>query len=211
MANDSPSAPKIRSYQCLFVLYPESQQAAIEYVQQNYPCAWALHDKDVYTQGAYDNHVAKHGTPPDWKVGDIKKAHIHFVCKFKNQRYFSGIANDISRKSGLTIPENTIRRCNNLYKAYVYLWHAHSPDKFLYDESIVGLHEFDPPSEQGDCSQLEEEQVQALLNMPTFSCVREMANWAFENGCWAVFKKNYHMWKDIHVENQFVEKCKDFK
>ena len=40
----------------------------------NLPCAWALHDKDVYTQSAFDAYVKKHeGTLPDWMPGDLKK------------------------------------------------------------------------------------------------------------------------------------------
>lgn len=195
--------PKIRSYQCIFVLYPESQQSAIDWVQENFPCAWALHDKDVRLQEDFDKYVKNHdGKLPDWKVGDLKKPHVHFVCKFANQRYFSGIAKAISNGSGISIPENTIRRCNNLYKAYVYLWHLLTPNKFKYDETIVGLHDFDPPTEVENIGQLEDEQVQALLNMPNFKTVKEMATWAFENGCWASFKKNYILWKDIHVESK---------
>ncbi|MCO7111149.1 hypothetical protein NIA69_21060 [Gemmiger formicilis] len=41
----------------MFVLYPESQQAAIDYCKQNLPCAWALHDKDVHMQAAFDDYV----------------------------------------------------------------------------------------------------------------------------------------------------------
>ena len=41
----------------MFVLYPESQQVAIDYCKQNLPCAWALHDKDVYSQAAFDAYV----------------------------------------------------------------------------------------------------------------------------------------------------------
>lgn len=36
----------------MFVLYPESQETAIKYAQENFPCAWALHDKDVHTEKA---------------------------------------------------------------------------------------------------------------------------------------------------------------
>lgn len=43
---NSPKSPK--AYQFMFVLYPESQQAAIDYIKANWPCAWALHDKDTY-------------------------------------------------------------------------------------------------------------------------------------------------------------------
>lgn len=99
----------------MFVLYPESQQVAIDYCKQNLPCAWALHDKDVYSQAAFDAYVKKHeGTLPDWMPGDLKKPHVHFVCSFPNARYFSGIAKEIG------VEVNVIRKVNNLYKAYVY-------------------------------------------------------------------------------------------
>lgn len=115
---DTKAPPRLRSRQCMFVLYPESQQAAIDYCKQNLPCAWALHDKDVYSQAAFDAYVKKHeGTLPDWMPGDLKKPHVHFVCSFANARYFSGIAKEIG------VEVNVIRKVNNLYKAYVYLWH----------------------------------------------------------------------------------------
>ena len=62
--NTLKAPPKIRSRQCMFVLYPESQQSIIEYCQNNLPCAWALHDKDIYS------HDSKDGT---YKKGDLKK------------------------------------------------------------------------------------------------------------------------------------------
>lgn len=42
----------------MFVLYPESQQRAIEYAQKNFPCAWALHDKDVHAEKDYSKYLA---------------------------------------------------------------------------------------------------------------------------------------------------------
>lgn len=101
----------------MFVLYPESQQRAIEYAQKNFPCAWALHDKDVHAEKDYSKYLDKYGEPPEWKAGDLKKPHVHFVCSFPNARYFSGIAKELG------VPVQTIRKVNNLYKAYVYLWH----------------------------------------------------------------------------------------
>ena len=112
---ETQSPPKkLRSRQCMFVLYPESQETAIKYAQENFPCAWALHDKDVHTEKAYQAYIEKNGEPPEWQPGDLKKPHIHFVCSFPNARYFSGIARDLG------VPVNTIRKVNNLYKAYVY-------------------------------------------------------------------------------------------
>ena len=171
--------------QCMFVLYPESQQDVIAYVQQHFSCAWALHDKDVYEQDAPDG---------SYRTGDLKKPHVHFVCRFRNPRTFSGIAKELG------VPVNTIRRCNDLYAAYVYLWHGDTPDKYQYDAQIVQTHEFDPPEKGSGSGKEEEAQVELLLEMPSFSSTREMARWAFENGCWATFKSSYGIWRDIRNE-----------
>lgn len=134
---ETQSPPKrLRSRQCMFVLYPESQETAIKYAQENFPCAWALHDKDVHTEKAYQAYIEKNGEPPEWQPGDLKKPHIHFVCSFPNARYFSGIARDLG------VPVNTIRKVNNLYKAYVYLWHmetviAAMSDVFTLSGTVV--------------------------------------------------------------------------
>lgn len=194
---DTKAPPRLRSRQCMFVLYPESQQASIDYCKQNLPCAWALHDKDVYTQAAFDAYVKKHeGTLPDLMPGDLKKPHVHFVCSFPNARYFSGIAKEIG------VEVNVIRKVNNLYKAYVYLWHMLDPDKYQYSKDIVGTHEFEEPSEHAGMSQMEDDQVQILLDMPTFDTFNELCRWAYEQGCWATFKNNYAMWRDQFIERQ---------
>lgn len=203
MADSKPSP--FRNRQCMFVLYPESQQPVIDFVQQNYPCAWALHDKDTHTQGDYDAYIAKHdGQKPDWNPGDIKKPHIHFVCRFSNARYFSGIAKELG------VPENTIRKCNNLYKAFVYLWHMLDPDKYQYSPSIVGRHDWEDPSDHAGMSQAEDDQVQILLDMPSFHTFNDMARWAYENGCWASFKKNYSLWRDIFLERSSLARSVDY-
>ena len=77
---------------------------------------------------------------------------------------------------------------NNLYKAYVYLWHLLDPDKYQYSKDIVGTHEFEEPSEHAGMSQMEDDQVQILLDMPTFDTFNELCRWAYEQGCWATFK-----------------------
>lgn len=158
---DTKAPPRLRSRQCMFVLYPESQQVAIDYCKQNLPCAWALHDKDVYSQAAFDAYVKKHdGTLPDWMPGDLKKPHIHFVCSFPNARYFSGIAKEIG------VEVNVIRKVNNLYKAYVYLWHLLDPDKYQYSKDIVGTHEFEEPSEHAGMSQMEDDKFRFCWTCP---------------------------------------------
>ena len=192
---DSSAPPRLRSRQCMFVLYPESQQSSIDYCKQNLPCAWALHDKDVYSQASYDSYIKKHdGEKPEWQPGDVKKPHVHFVCSFPNARYFSGIAKEIG------VETNVIRKVNNLYKAYVYLWHQNDPDKYQYEPDIVGLHDFDPPAQNEGVT--EEEQVETMFNAPVFSTVKELARWAYDNGCWSTFRKNYGLWKDIQDESK---------
>ncbi|MCO7109388.1 replication protein [Gemmiger formicilis] len=68
------------------------------------------------------------------------------MVKFKNARYITGVAKEIRKHS--EINDAAIKKCYNLYKAYVYLWHQNDPDKFQYDpEQVVGLHDFDPPQQ----------------------------------------------------------------
>ena len=87
-----PSTKSPKAYQFMFVLYPESQQPAIDYIQANWPCAWALHDKDTHTEQEFLDYGKHHdGNCPDWQIGDLKKPHYHFVVKFKNARYITGV------------------------------------------------------------------------------------------------------------------------
>lgn len=173
-----PSTKSPKAYQFMFVLYPESQQPAIDYIQANWPCAWALHDKDTHTEQEFLDYGKHHdGNCPDWQIGDLKKPHYHFVVKFKNARYITGVAKEIRKHS--EINDAAIKKCYNLYKAYVYLWHQNDPDKFQYDpEQVVGLHDFDPPQQNEGVT--EEEQVETMFNAPVFSTVKELARWAYD-------------------------------
>lgn len=186
--------PKIKALTCMFVLYPESQQSIIEYAQKNLPCAWALHDKDVYTLEDAE-HWAKYNKdePFPHQVGELKKPHYHFVCKFPHPRYFHAIAKELG------VSQNAINKCNDLLGAYEYLWHEGREDKYQYDKSIVGTHEFqEPTSETGVDDELTE--VGKLLNMPPFKTTAECARWAYANGCWSSFRKGYSIWRDIRME-----------
>lgn len=189
------SGPKVKTKQCMFVLYPESQQPVIEYVQRNFPCAWALHDKDVWLQSDADKWAGKKSDLPfPYEIGSLKKAHVHFICRFPNPRYFHAIAKEMG------VPANTVNRCENLFKAYQYLTHKNDPDKYQYDESIIGTHDFEIPNEGAGMSSEEDEQVGLLLNMPHFNTTREAARWAYQNGCWAAFRKGYAIFRDIRAE-----------
>ena len=115
-----PSTKSPKAYQFMFVLYPESQQPAIDYIQANWPCAWALHDKDTHTEQEFLDYGKHHdGNCPDWKIGDLKKPHYHFVVKFKNARYITGVAKEIRKHS--EINDAAIKKCYNLFKEKVAL------------------------------------------------------------------------------------------
>lgn len=198
-----PSSKSPKAYQFMFVLYPDSQQEVIDYVKANWPCAWALHDKDTHTEAEYLEYAKKHeGNCPEWQVGDLKPPHYHFLVKFKNARYASGVAKELRKiPSTKVLNDAAIRKCFNLYKAYVYLWHQNDPDKYQYDpDAVVGLHDFDPPEPNEGIT--EEEQVETLFNMPKCGSIKEMARWAYDNGCWSSFRKNYGLWKDVQLEMQ---------
>ena len=169
---------KTRSRTYLAILYPESQAEAIEFAQRNYSCAWVLHDKD------------KNGD------GTIKKEHYHFILSFKNARYLDGVASELG------IEPNYLRRAIDEAAAFRYLIHEGQPDKHQYSpEEVHTANGYQVPSARA-AGLDEETQVRALLDMPTFWTTREMAQWALDNGCWASFRRNYSMWKDIQQEQR---------
>lgn len=193
--------PRIKANQCIFVLYPETQQDIIEYVQSQFSCAWILHDRDVWLEEDIEKWERKNPEQPcPYVVGEVKKEHVHFVCTFLFGRYFHAVAKELG------IPSNTIRRCNNLLKAYEYLFHKNDPEKYQYTEEEVGMNDFVVPLANG-CGRSEEElQVELLLAMPRFDDTYSAARWAFENGCWAAFRRGYQIWRDIRNETKMEEK-----
>lgn len=193
---------KVKANQCMFVLYPESQQAIINYVQTNFPCAWALHDKDVWHQSDLDKWNRQNSDLPfPHQVGELKKPHVHFICKFpKSGRYFHAIAKELG------VPVSTINRCANLFRAYEYLTHKNDPEKYQYPPDIVGYNDFEVPTDGAGASSEEELQVKLLLEMPIFSTTYETARWAYEHGCWAAFRKGYVIWRDIRNETYSMGK-----
>lgn len=185
----------IKEKDCMFVLYPETQEEAIQIAQKNFPCAWALHDRDTWHQRDVDAWNKRHSDLPfPYEVGSLKKPHVHFVVHFKNPRHFTAIAKELG------VPVNTINRCNNLLKAFEYLTHDNDPDKYQYDSEIVGMNDFEVPRPGSSSDNEEERQVCLLLDMPAFATTSECARWAYENGCWASFRKAYGIWRDIRNE-----------
>ena len=79
-----PSTKSPKAYQFMFVLYPESQQNAIDYIQANWPCAWALHDKDTHTEQEFIDYGKHHdGNCPDWQIGGPQKTALSLRRKIQ--------------------------------------------------------------------------------------------------------------------------------
>jgi len=190
---------KIKANQCMFVLYPETQQEIIEYAQRNLPCAWALHDRDRWQKSDLDKWNRQHSDLPfPHQVGELKKPHVHFICKFpKSGRYFHAIASELG------VSASTINRCSNLFRAFEYLVHRNDPDKFQYPPEIIGRNDFEVPTDGARASKEEEAQVKLLLEMPIFPTTYETARWAYENGCWSAFRRAYIIFRDIRNETYF--------
>lgn len=99
---------KVKSRTLAIVLYPESQQFAIDTIRSHYSHVGMLHDRDTDSNG------------------ELKKAHWHFVIRFKQARWSSGVAAEL----GI---EDHFESVKNLDGALRYLLHIDDPDKFQYD------------------------------------------------------------------------------
>lgn len=176
----------IRACSWLAVLYPESQQEVIEYAQEHFPCAWALHDQD------------------EDENGQPKKPHVHMIFKFKNARWSTGLARELG------IAANYLKICKDEVEAFAYLTHNGWPDKHQYPpEAVQTANGYTPPVYNEGKS--EEVQVLTLLDMPTMATTKDMARWALENGCWSAFRRSYSMWKDINQEAKLQQLRADQK
>lgn len=101
---------KVKSRTLAIVLYPESQQSAIDSIRKNYSYVGMLHDKDTDVNG------------------ELKKAHWHFIIRFKQARWSSGLAAEL----GI---DDHFESVKNMDGALRYLSHLDDPDKFQYDPS----------------------------------------------------------------------------
>lgn len=191
----------------VFVLYPESQQAAIEYAQINFPCAWCLHDKDTYDQHSVDSWCSRNQDklPSDcpFAVGDLKKPHIHFLVKFANPRSCHGVAHELG------VSDNVICVCDSESASYTYLSHKNDPDKAQYDDSAVHVHDYDALDDSEDGYLSEEDQAKILLTMPPLPTVAARIEWACGHGCWPCYSKRYAIWKDVQAEQSYKRSAQE--
>lgn len=105
---------KVKSRTLAIVLYPESQQSAIDSIRKNYSYVGMLHDRDTDSNG------------------ELKKAHWHFIVRFKQARWSSGLAAEL----GI---DDHFESVKNMDGALRYLSHMDDPDKFQYDPSSASF------------------------------------------------------------------------
>lgn len=93
------------------LLYPDddSHVSALDFICSNYSdYAYILHDKDKHENG------------------ELKKAHYHIICYFKNARFPSAVAKE------LQIPINYVEECGSQSGLLKYLIHYNDPEKYQY-------------------------------------------------------------------------------
>lgn len=121
-------------------------QAIIKQIKQDYQegyvtnYAYAMHDKDRYTQDELDQLRDDLKDKPEelkqyekLKEGDLKKPHYHIGFYLKNAAEFGTVANHYSCKLNMV---TTIK--SHYFKDYLtYLTHGNRPEKYQYPTSVV--------------------------------------------------------------------------
>lgn len=180
---------KARTYRLL--LYPDNPKhnlAIIELCNSPYAVG-ILHDNDVYEQDDEETD--------DSNVGEKKKSHYHFVLKFSNPRYKSGVANS------LDIEERFVFDCDNFKGAVRYLTHIDYPDKYQYDKAnLIGglkssvLKYFDDEPEDFKIIQI----LNYIDDYNGYLKTRDLTLWCCQNGYYSALRRSGWIIRDILVE-----------
>lgn len=176
-----------RSFNLL--LYPDNPQhkEVIDLLSNpngEYRAVGCCHNMDVYDSGEHK--------------GEFKKAHYHFIVKFKNPHYISGVSTEFA------IDSRFIEFTDGWKNSANYLLHYNSPDKYQYDPTdLVGtlksevLKLIDDTSEDTKLSEI----TRYIFN---YSGVISHANiWDFvlKQGYTSVYRRYYSIFNDIIGEH----------
>lgn len=119
------SEQKNRSRVMRLLLYPDNPQhnlAIMQLQSSSYYAVGICHNKDVYKEDS-ETHQA----------GELEKPHFHFIIKFPNPRYISGVA------KALDIDERFVRTADSFKASCEYLCHFNNPEKYQYSlDDLVG-------------------------------------------------------------------------
>lgn len=162
------------------ILYPDTDTYDTEEVLTaccEYFSEWAyiLHDKDTLEDGS------------------LKKPHYHVVGRLEGSRTPQTVANCIG------VPANYVD-CKKGYtfkKGVRYLAHLDNPEKAQYDYGLISsnVELVGYLNPYNDVSQ-----ARAIFDKATRESVddvRALAQWAFDEGCYAEFRRNYSFWRDL--------------
>lgn len=174
------------------LLYPDNPQhnlTILELQTDKYMACGICHDSDVY-----EDDTDKHAK------GELKKKHFHFVVKFKNPRYKSGLAKD------LDIEERFIDITKSFKNSSRYLLHFGDDSKYQYNaDDLVGTLrgevirqlDNDKPSETETAVSI----FDYIKNEDRYLKITDLYVWACQNGCYSHFRRNYSVIKDIIYEH----------
>lgn len=94
--------------------------------------AYALHDKDIYSNEDLEKYIKSKGENPEWQVGETKKAHYHIVLKFDNVKSIKQILN-LLKPFGV----NYVVPVQNERGMIRYLIHLDDKDKYQYPKDNI--------------------------------------------------------------------------
>lgn len=176
-----------RSRNHCLILYPDDPKhlEAMDYIHKHYDYAAILHDKDLSDD-----------------LFNLKKAHYHYVIRFKDARWRSSIALELG------ITENYLEECRNLKNALLYLLHYNDSDKHPYSiDDVKGclkkrLNEIlksDGVSEIEKVASIIEfiDSCDNVINYKTF------VKWTLEAGCWDAYRRAPSIWHKVIEEHNY--------
>lgn len=165
------------------VIYPfedESHKFAYSLLCENkYKCIFIVHDRD------YDEE------------GKLKKPHVHFLIRFQNARSLDSVANEMK------IEVNYLQKCSSFNSYATYLIHLDEPLKTQYlPEEVCGnlFVDFLNALNKADTESIKVKKIIDFIYSKPLMKMSDLVMWVCENGFYDVFRRNYHMFKDVKLE-----------
>lgn len=188
------------------VIYVESKDYDYELLLNRLPYYWEtywyiLHDKDFYTEKEHDEYVIDHdGKEPDWKIGDLKKAHYHVYGSTGTDKGASPcVLGRAAVKFG--VMTHMVRPIKNLNKAVQYLVHANDKGKYQYsmDEIITNDEKLGVRMNKVESSS---EKAQMLLDYIMNGCnsISDLSYFAINNNLWDELRRGQHIYTALMRE-----------
>lgn len=126
--NPNDKEDKSRRYKYEVVIYEDDplfkeQYEALTVVNS---AIWVKHDKDIFTDDVLNDDGSI-----KYNAGDLKKAHYHFLLKFKNGTAISAVAKKVK------VNKNQVQIIKNFNSALKYLIHFGQDEKYQYSMDDV--------------------------------------------------------------------------